>query len=159
MTTAFHHNLKIVDTKNGKGVITTVDIPPNTVIFEFNGDIFNRDNLPSDNPYYLQIGPNKYLGPSGDYDDYINHSCNPNCGLIIVGSRAFLKSLYFIPHGTEITFDYSTSSTESYDEWTMKCNCGYYNCRKNISGYHSLPEDIKNKYEKLKIVPYYLAGK
>ncbi len=159
MTTAFHQNLKIVNTNTGKGVAVLADVLPNTTIFEFKGNIYNKANLNHESHYYLQIGLDKYLGPSGDLDDYINHSCNPNCGLVIMGNRAFLKSLYFIKSGTQISFDYSTSSTETEDEWTMKCNCGYINCRKNISGFNSLTAELKQHYKDLKAIPYYLLGK
>jgi len=154
MTTSYHHVLKLIDTANGKGVMSLADIQPNTVIFEFKGNLYNRKNLNVDSPYYLQIGPDKYIGPSGDLDDYINHSCNPNCFLYIVGSRAFLKSLYLIKSNTEITFDYSTSSTETTDQWTMNCNCGTVNCRKQISGFNNLTEQQKEFYKN--IIPDYL---
>lgn len=159
MTSAYHHNLKLIDTPSGKGISTSADIEPNTVLFEFKGDIHTRKTLNVDSPYYLQIGEDKYLGPSGDLDDYINHSCNPNCYLYIVSNRAFLKSLYLIKSGSEITFDYSTSSTESSDEWTMKCNCNTVGCRKNISGYNSLSAEQKKTYEELRMIPSYLKEK
>lgn len=152
-------NLKIIDTKNGKGIIALSDIPANTVIFEFKGDKFTRESLVHDSPYILQIGNNKFLGPSGDKDDYVNHSCNPNCGLHIVGPRAFLISLHKIIKDTEVTFDYSTTSNDTLDEWKMECNCSDYNCRKLISGYQYLHKDIKARYEKLGMIPKYLISK
>lgn len=159
MSTVFHQNLKVVETNRGKGVITLADVPINTVIFEFKGSFFTKETLVHESPYFLQIGANKFLGPSGDYDDYINHSCNPNCGLRIVGSRAFLVSLHHISVSTEITFDYSTSSNDTLDEWKMECKCGAFKCRKNISGYQYLDKALKENYEKLGVVPSYLVGK
>jgi len=156
MSSVFNRNLIIIETANGNGVNTLVDVPAKTIIFEFKGDFFTRDTLKHDQSYTLQIGKNKFLGPSGGFDDYINHSCNPNCGLVIVGSRAFLLSLYVIKADTEITFDYSTSSNDTLEQWQMNCKCGQFCCRKIISGYQYLNKTIKEKYQKLDVVPSYI---
>lgn len=155
----FNTNIEFIETKKGKGVYTSVDIPANTTILEFKGDVLTKETLNCESKYYLQIGKDKFIGPSGDVDDYVCHSCNPNCSLYIVGSRAFLTSIYFIAKNTELTFDYSTSSTNSLDEWSIDCKCGFFKCRKKISGYQYLDSETKEKYEKLGIVPRYLTGK
>lgn len=154
-----NQNLKIIDTPKGKRVITSVDVPPQTVIFEFKGNKFTRENLLHKQSSILQVGSDRFLGPSGDVDDYIGHSCNPNCGLTIMRDRAFLISIYTIPAGREINFDYSTSSNDTFDQWKMDCKCGEFKCRKIISGYQSLDKSLKDHYEKLGIVPLYLIGK
>ena len=148
--------LKKQQNKNGYGIFTTVTISPKSVVFEFKGNLLSKENLNLNSPFYLQIDKNKFLGPSGDYDDYINHSCNPNCGLYIVNNRAFLYSIYEILPNTEITFDYSTSCNLSNNEWSMTCNCGQFNCRKIISGWQYLPDKIKNYYLKLDYVAKFL---
>jgi hypothetical protein len=66
--------------------------------------------------------------------------------------------LHVIKAGTEITFDYSTSSTDSMDEWKMACLCGSINCRKEISGYHYLNDGVKKRYEDIGVIPKYLRG-
>jgi hypothetical protein len=118
---------------------------PEEVVYEFKGDVISREAMQHVIPtklydYYLQIDKDLFLGPSGDYDDYFNHSCFPNCGVKITGKRAFLISLYQINPGIEITFDYSTVSTDAKEQWLMDCQCNKFNCREQISGYHSLPE-------------------
>lgn len=155
----FEDNL---EKRKEQGIFAKVDIPKGTVILEFKGDIFASQDLPKalspEEDYYLQIGTDKYLGPSGWLDDKINHSCNPNSAVVIVGNRAFLVSLYLIKSGHQITFDYSTTSTETPEEWSMNCNCGDYNCRGVISGYQSLDQSIKDNYEALGIIPKYVKG-
>lgn len=152
-------NLKVIDTNRGKGVITLHDIPADTVIFEFKGNKFDRESVAHGFEQILQIGNDRFLGPSGDVDDYINHSCNPNSGLHIVGPRAFLISIHQIPANTEITFDYSTTSNDTLEQWKVECKCGFYKCRKTISGYQYLDKETKERYEKLGIIPKYLIGK
>ena len=155
---SFNDNLKQVKTKTGTGIFTTVDIPKDTIIFEFKGEIVKDKDLPKDADmnYYLQIGKDTHLGPSGGVDDFFNHSCNPNAGVMIIGHRALLIAIQLIKANTEITFDYSTTDTSTSEEWAMKCKCGDYNCRKTISGYSSLDTDTQKKYEAMKIVPKYL---
>ncbi len=151
--------LKKAESKNGFGIFTSVVIPPGVPVCEFRGTLYHSP-LPSHitDSQVLQVGPNTYLGPSGGIDDYINHSCNPNCSTHIVGNRAILYSLYVIPAGAELTFDYSTSSTDTPDTWQMKCNCGAPNCRKLISGYQSLDVATLQKYKNQGFLPLYITN-
>src|SRR5277367_4782188 len=135
--------LEVKNCKNGKGTVTTTTIPANTPILEMTGPVLlDRDINPPDLPEHLQVGPNTYLGPSGEVDDYVNHSCDPNCMLHVVGNRAILYSLYVIPKNAELTFDYSTTSTSTIEEWMMNCQCGSNKCRKTISGHHYLDSEL-----------------
>ena len=151
--------LKIKPSKIGNGVFTDIIIPGNSLILEFKGNIYSRKSLNYGPHQYLQIGNDSYQGPSGEVDDYINHSCDPNCFLHIVGNRAFLYSLHQISENGELTFDYSTSSTESHDEWCMKCCCSSMKCRKDISGYQYLNEELKNIYKNKGLLPLFITDK
>jgi len=156
----FVSHLKLKQSKTGIGVFTDISIPSNSLVIEFGGDLLTSENIKDKKPSdYLQVGPNTFLSLSGKIDDWINHSCSPNCFLHIVGIRAFLYSRFVIPANTEITFDYSTSSTAAQDEWSMKCNCGSRNCRKMISGYQYLDEKLKEEYLKQGLVPLFLKMK
>lgn len=148
--------LKRAKSKIGKGVLTTANIPAGVPILEFGGDIFTDATLKHETGQTLQIGNNLHLGPSGKIDDYINHSCSPNCSLHIVGNRAFLYSLYAISADSEITFDYSTSSTDNVGEWKMECRCQSPNCRKIISGFQHLDPKLQEEYRKCGLVPLFM---
>jgi hypothetical protein len=65
--------------------------------------------------------------------------------------------MYVIRAGSEITFDYSTSSTDTLDKWQMNCNCGAVNCRKVISGLQYLDESLKEEYKKKGMIPLFLT--
>lgn len=149
----YKNNLEV---KNNK-VYINVDIPNNSPIYEFTGAL--SDKIKHDKSLVLQIGHDLYMGPSGELDDIINHSCSPNCYINIVGKRAILYSLFPIKAGSEITFDYSLSSTDTYESWTMNCNCKSYKCRKVISGFQYLDEDMKETYIKKGIVPLFINDK
>lgn len=139
----------------GKGVITTVKIPSQLPIIEFKGTVFKKEDMPSNltEGDILQIGDNLYIGSSGTVDDYINHKCSPNCYLHIVGNRAILYSMYLIQPNTEITFDYSLSSTATVEEYSFNCDCGN-NCRGIISGHQYLNAEILEKNKN--ILPLYI---
>ena len=125
----------LVDGLNaGRGVIALRDFKAGDTLLEFKGKLCALDQLPKpedkESDYYLQIGPNLFIGPSGEVDDYVNHSCRPNCDIQVVGTRAFLIARHAIIVGEELTFDYA--STMYNDPWTMKCKCGYPECRQII---------------------------
>jgi hypothetical protein len=153
----FKPYLKVSTSKTGKGVFTSVKIPAKTPVLEVTGDLFTAKTADHNHPALLQVGSDTYIGPSGSVDDYVNHSCNPNCLLHIVGNRAILFALYDIPEGAEITFDYSTSSTDTLDTWKMECQCGDVNCRKVISGLQYLPVEQIEEYKKRGMIPLFLS--
>lgn len=94
------------------------------------------------------------MGPSGKLDDYVNHSCDPNSGLVINNINVILIAIRNIKKLEEITWDYSTTIDE--DEWEMDCNCRSNICRGRIGDFKYLPEDIQRRYIKLGIVPNYI---
>lgn len=66
-----------------------------------------------------------------DLSDYINHSCNPNVGML---DCLTIMAIRNINKNEEIVCDYSF--WEADEKWKLEtiCNCGYKNCRKKISG-------------------------
>ena len=81
----------------------------------------------------LCIGRGRYLlhGPlhdDGSGGGYINHSCDPNAGLM--GDRTWV-AIRDIPAGSEVACDYGTF--ETWPGWTMSCTCGSSACRRIIT--------------------------
>jgi hypothetical protein len=151
--------LKVQDSKNGKGLFTTIEIPAKSPIAEANGPVYAQSEIPNTNDQaLLQIGPNVFMGASGHLlPDYINHSCDPNCRFHVVGNRAILYSLYVIPAGAELTFDYSTTSTDTLETWKMDCNCGSNKCRKVISGHQYLDPTLLEEYKSKEMLPLFIT--
>lgn len=104
----------------------------------------------------LQIGLDLYLDLKDHISYFINHHCQPNCILKIKVNKCFLVAMKNISPGDQIYFDFSTTSNETEDTFSMDCNCSQFYCRKLISGYSSLPDDIKKKYIELGGIPSYL---
>src|ERR1035437_6619677 len=150
--------LKVKPSKpgTGNGVFTTVQVPANVPVCQFRGNLLTKEEIDKSTDEVLEIGQDLYLGPSGGVDDVINHSCNPNCYVHIVGRRAVLYSLYVILSDTEITFDYSLNSTDKLDEWQMQCKCKSHVCRGTMSGIQYLDPQLVEDYKKKDIIPMFI---
>lgn len=130
-------DLEARPTNLGKGIFTKRPFEKGEALLTFGGKIFHREEIPPllcpEDDRYLQIGPTEYLGPSGGYDDFVNHSCDPNSGIEMEGNSIGLKAIKAIASGEEITWDYSTTMDE--DDWEMDCQCGSKNCRGRIQAF------------------------
>ena len=150
--------LLVKKTKNGHGVFANKNFKKRQSILRFRGRLFTFDQLPT--PYdavedhYVQIGKTLYLGPSGSTDDFFNHSCDPNAGLVIDGKKIVLVAIKDIKKGMQITWDYSTTMDE--DDFEMDCYCGSRNCRKRIRDFKYLPKTIQQRYIDFDVVPKYV---
>ncbi|MEI8229564.1 MAG: SET domain-containing protein-lysine N-methyltransferase [Candidatus Peregrinibacteria bacterium] len=143
----------------GNGVFSSSDIQSGDLIMEFTGPLVTRSELPQ--PYssvldhYTQVDEDLYMGPSGDLDDIINHSCNPNCGLREEDGRLMCYAIRDIAQGQELSWDYSTMQQSGW--WEMDCLCGSVLCRGRIADFQDLPTFIRRKYLDLRIVAPYIA--
>lgn len=119
--------------QHGKGVFARVSIRAGEEIVTFSGPLLTRTQV-RDEDYHLQIGGDLYLGASGDADDYVNHSCEPNAGfrdgLILVARRD-------IRPDEEITWDYSSAIDEA-DFAGFACQCGMPGCRREVRSFRHL---------------------
>ena len=143
----------------GKTVVALRNFRNGEEIMEFSGPQVKAEEIPAlqkpEDDRYLQIGRDLYLGASGGFDDFFNHSCCPNAGLVEKDERFFLTAIEEIPAGEEILWDYSTYMDER--DWEMGCLCGEKICRGVIRDFCFLPEALRNKYLHLGIVPKFIA--
>jgi hypothetical protein len=144
----------------GNGLFTTQSYPKGTIILKFEGITITRTDIKDFSGQaascLLQIGPELYLDLKGDFSFFANHSCNPNTGIKVVANNAFLISIQDIKSGDELSYDYSTTSTEDNSTFILNCNCSKFKCRKLISGFDTLTQEQKQKYIDLGVVPKYL---
>lgn len=130
----------------GNGVFTTEDIRQGNEVLEFKGEIKERSAL-GDLTHCLQIGPNQFLSSTSDIDDFVNHSCQPSCGIRLTpDGRVVLFALQHISAGSEITFDYATTQTGEHE--ILKCRCQKPNCRQLIGAFADLPDSLQTFYRK-----------
>ena len=143
----------------GKGTFTRRKVPVDTRILEFTGarvirKIVNQAVADGGRDSFLQIAENSFIGSSGNVDDYVNHSCDPNCGLEFAGDRIYLKAIKPIKRGEELTFDYATSQ-KSFP-FRFHCRCGSRECRGEIGNYDEIPEYRKSLYLSMGVIAPYL---
>jgi SET domain-containing protein len=124
--------------QHGKGVFASSPIQAEETILVFSGPLLSRIDVHEDD-YHLQIDDDRYLGASGEADDYVNHSCDPNAGfrdgLVLVARRN-------IESGEEITWDYSTAIDEA-DFPGFACQCGAINCRGTVRSFRHLDQSVQ----------------
>ena len=131
--------------KNGKGIFANKDFQKGEEVLVFKGsEILEKSGM-----HTLQIGSAKHLLVAEPWR-YVNHSCNPNCG---IKNKVILVAMKDIKKGEEITFDYAM--TEFHFE-AMKCLCDFVNCRGEITGFCNLPDEIRDKYKRLGFISEYL---
>ena len=127
----------------GKGLFAKTVISPGTVICKISGSPLSFQetvNLKEKESHTLQIDVDKYIYCNIPFL-FSNHSCNPNCGINADFEMITLKEIL---QGEELFWDYSTSMLERH--WTMQCHCGEKACRKIVTDFDLLPQDIQTKY-------------
>ena len=143
-------NSKVIIGNNrfGKCLIVNEDIKKDEIIAEFDGKIYEVEKateLPKDLPenvvdHAIQFEEHKWKDSNG-YARYINHSCEPNCGIKGLFTIVAMRD---IKEGEELLWDYDM--TEDSD-WRMNCLCSMPSCRKIIGAFSLLPQNVREKYK------------
>lgn len=129
----------------GYGARATADIPANSFIIEYTGEVLPISTFVKRTKIYESEGYTHFYVMTLKQDEVIdatkragiarffNHSCNPNCVLQkwVVGKqlRIGIFSKKFIAKGQEMCFDYKF---ERYGAEPQKCLCGEPNCKGTI---------------------------
>lgn len=131
--------IKYIEYCNGYGVFANKNFKKNEIVFVFKGKIVDYRKVTHRG---LQIEKKKWINPNKNNPGYyLNHSCNPNCGIKNSNKITAMKR---IKKGEEITIDYSMMM--ELKNWDMECECQHKDCRKLIKSYKSIPNKLKNKY-------------
>ena len=135
----------VVKTKKyGKGVFADKLIKKGEIVATFDGKIYDDDFddwTPDLLNHTIQFAKAKWRDSKG-VARYLNHSCDPNCGIKKLFKVVAMRD---IQPGEEITWDYEM--TEKSDWWKLKCKCGTPICRKVIGNYRNMPRKIRQKYQ------------
>jgi SET domain-containing protein len=134
--------------QHGRGVFAREPIQAGEPIVTFTGPLLKRTEVREDD-YHLQVGADLYLGASGEADDYVNHSCDPNAGfrdsLVLVARRD-------IGPEEEITWDYSTAIDEA-DFPGFACCCSAAACRGAVRSFRHL-DPVTQERLRVWLLPY-----
>ena len=118
-------------------------IPKGAQIIEYVGERISHDEAdrrhaakaPDDSHTFLFTIDAKTVidaGVGGNISRFINHSCDPNCEVILDDGRPFVESIRIIQAGEELAYDYNlTRSPDDPPEIAevFGCRCGAANCR------------------------------
>ncbi len=117
--------------RHGLGVFARRRLLARGYVGRIRGEIVADPNYSSN--YCMDLGDDKSLEPTAPFR-YLNHSCAPNCLLVLLeveyedGSPSeteiWLEAARDIQPGEELTIDYGWPV-----ESAMPCDCGSPNCR------------------------------
>lgn len=72
---------------------------------------------------------------NGNEARFLNHSCDPNCDVVVDKQRLWIETLRAIEPGEELTYDYAYVLPERHTPAAKRrypCHCGAANCRGTI---------------------------
>jgi SET domain-containing protein len=133
--------------KGGFGLFARESLKKGEILCVWGGEIVTEEQLENIPPerakHGLQVEESIYLLPlqEGDPGDYVNHSCDPNAGLI---GQICMVAMRDINADEEVCFDYAMSDSSDYDEF--QCQCGSDICRVTITGNDWKIPALQEKY-------------
>ncbi|MFM7070004.1 MAG: SET domain-containing protein [Actinomycetes bacterium] len=131
----------------GRGVFATANIPAGTTVAGFGGFVADRAEFASLDPHRqthsLQIDDGLFMVCSEQPEpaDFLNHSCEPNCGIL---GTVLLVTLRDVAEHEELTFDYAMCDDDPYDEF--ECACGAPTCRMKVTGNDWMLPELHDRY-------------
>ena len=141
-------NVAVVKTeKKGYGLRANSDLPANTLIYEYIGEVigeqaFRKRLVQYDQEgikhfYFMSLNKGEFIDATkkGNLGRFCNHSCNPNCYVDkwVVGGRLRMGIFTerWIQAGEELVFNYNV---DRYGANPQPCYCGEPNCTGFIGG-------------------------
>lgn len=129
---------------HGTGAFATRTIRKGQRIIEYVGDRisheeadrrFQQKTSPAHHTFLFTIDSKIVIDAAHNGNDsrFINHSCAPNCEVILYGKRPMIEALQTIREGEELAYDYNLTrdpdDTENEAEKVFACRCGAPTCR------------------------------
>ncbi|HKC51047.1 MAG TPA: SET domain-containing protein-lysine N-methyltransferase [Myxococcota bacterium] len=123
-----------IDGKGGRTLVVREAVEADELVVVFGGEVVQASQLtalsPAERLLTLQVEEELYLVSVADGPaDWVNHSCDPNCGL---RGQIALVAMRGLEPGEEICFDYAMSDGTPYDQFP--CGCGAKSCRGAVTG-------------------------
>ena len=128
---------------HGYGVFALRRIRKGTTVIEYLGERVShaeadrryQGKMADDNHTFLFTVDARTVidaGVGGNLSRFINHSCDPNCEVILDDGRPFVVSIRTMQAGDELAYDYNLtcSADDSPEiEEVFGCRCGTASCR------------------------------
>ncbi len=138
--------IRIAETENmGKGLFAKEHISKGEIIYDGEGGkVYEAESCnklpPTQRDHAMQFAEHQWIDTKG-LECYINHSCEPNCG---IKGKFQVVAMRDIEKGEQLTYDYEM--TEDSD-WRMHCKCKTKSCRTLIGAFRNMPESVRKKYQ------------
>ncbi|XP_008069424.1 histone-lysine N-methyltransferase SETD2 [Carlito syrichta] len=143
-----HANVEVILTeKKGWGLRAAKDLPSNTFVLEYCGEVLDHKEFKARvkeyarnkniHYYFMALKNDEIIDATqkGNCSRFMNHSCEPNCETQKWTVNGQLRVGFFttklVPSGSELTFDYQF---QRYGKEAQKCFCGSANCRGYLGG-------------------------
>ncbi|XP_042638354.1 LOW QUALITY PROTEIN: histone-lysine N-methyltransferase SETD2 [Orycteropus afer afer] len=143
-----HADVEVILTeKKGWGLRAARDLPSNTFVLEYCGEVLDHKEFKARvkeyarnkniHYYFMALKNDEIIDATqkGNCSRFMNHSCEPNCETQKWTVNGQLRVGFFttklVPSGSELTFDYQF---QRYGKEAQKCFCGSANCRGYLGG-------------------------
>jgi uncharacterized protein len=129
-------------------VCARIPIPEGTRIVEYRGERIStseaelrypEDETAAYHTFLFAVDDETMVdaGNRGNIARWINHSCDPNCEVLLDGGRLFIESIEDIEPGEELTYDYNFILPVRHTPAMKRrfpCVCGSPVCRGTMLG-------------------------
>lgn len=133
---------------HGRGVFARKLIPEATRIVEYRGERISTAEADARYPDDPTVPYHTFLfaldddwvvdaAYGGNLARWVNHSCDPNCEVVIEDGRLYIESLRDIVPGEELVYDYNFILPVRHSPAMKKrypCECGALSCRGTMLG-------------------------
>ncbi|XP_063159337.1 histone-lysine N-methyltransferase SETD2 isoform X2 [Candoia aspera] len=143
-----HADVEVILTeKKGWGLRAAKDLPSNTFVLEYCGEVLDHKEFKTRvkeyarnkniHYYFMALKNDEIIDATqkGNCSRFMNHSCEPNCETQKWTVNGQLRVGFFttklVSSGSELTFDYQF---QRYGKEAQKCFCGSANCRGYLGG-------------------------
>ncbi|KAM8825880.1 histone-lysine N-methyltransferase SETD2 isoform 1-T2 [Synchiropus picturatus] len=143
-----HADFEVILTEDkGWGLRAAKDLPPNTFVLEYCGEVLDHKEFKARvkeyarnkniHYYFMALKNNEIIDATlkGNCSRFMNHSCEPNCETQKWTVNGQVRVGFFttkaVTAGTELTFDYQF---QRYGKEAQKCFCGAPSCRGFLGG-------------------------
>jgi SET domain-containing protein len=129
----------------GLGAFANRAIPAGTRIIEYAGERLTPSEADARYPdddgrhhtFLFAIDDDVVVDASvnGNEARFLNHSCAPNCDVVVDDKRLWIESIHDIEEGEELVYDYAYILQERHTPAAKRrypCHCGAVTCRGTI---------------------------
>ena len=128
---------------HGRGAFATRPIPAGTRLIEYAGARLTLEEADARYPDIPGTPHHTFLfnvdeefvvdaGVHGNAARWINHSCDPNCDVVVDGGKLFVETIRDVAPGEELAYDYGLILTTRHTPAAKRlypCRCGAPGCR------------------------------